>query len=172
MSKVGGAGAEALKPDFSGDVFVGNGARTLVAGDQVMKVKQAMQGGPDWAGPNTSLLDIAKRMRDEDIGAIPIVEGDELVGMVTDRDIVVRGVASRTVAELTARDVMSAGVVWCSEDDDVDDAARIMREQRVRRIPVMDNQRHLIGMLSVGDITSASSGLAGDALRRLSSVGD
>ena len=137
-----------------------------------MKVKQAMQGGPDWTDPRTSLLEIAQRMRDEDIGAIPVVDGDELVGMVTDRDIVVRGVARRTVADLTAGDVMTTGAVQCNEDDDLQDAANLMCEQRVRRIPVMDNQRHLVGMLSVGDITGASCELAGETLRRLSAAGD
>ena len=137
-----------------------------------MRVKQAMRGGPDWTDPRTSLLDVAQRMRNEDIDAIPVVEGDELVGMVTDRDIVIRGVAGQTVAQLTVRDIMTSDAVWCSEDDDLEDVADLMCERRVRRMPVIDNQRHLVGMLSVGDIASTSSDMAGDALRRLAAIGD
>jgi CBS domain-containing protein len=119
-----------------------------------MKVKDAMHKGVDWVSPETSVTELAKLMRDQDIGSIPIGENDRLVGMVTDRDIVCTGVAedgfdSRTA---TARDVMTAGIHCCREDDDLAKAVRHMEELKIRRLPVINKNMRMVGILSVGDV--------------------
>jgi CBS domain-containing protein len=123
-----------------------------------MKVHEIMHEGVTWVDPNTSISALARMMRDEDIGSIPIGENDRLVGMVTDRDIVCKGLANgKDVTSLTARDVMSGPIVYCSANEDVEDAARIMEEHAIRRLPVLNEKKRMVGMLSVGDIADAAS---------------
>lgn len=122
-----------------------------------MKVKDAMHSGVTWVGPETKVTELAKRMRDEDIGSIPIGENDRLVGMVTDRDIAIKGVADgRDIASLTARDVMSGPVLYCRADQDLDDAIDYMESRKVRRLPVIDADKRMVGMLSLGDVAAAA----------------
>lgn len=90
-----------------------------------MKVRDAMHRGAEWVGPDTAVSEVARKMRDLDIGAIPVGENDRLVGMVTDRDIACRAVADgNDCNKLTTRDVMTKGVVYCLDSEDVDDAIR------------------------------------------------
>ena len=119
-----------------------------------MKVKQAMHAGAQWVEPGTPLLELARLMRDHNIGAIPIGENDRLIGIVTDRDVVCRGLASGLdLAKATARDVMSKGIHYCKETQDVADAALTMEQNKVRRLPVINDGKRLVGVLSVGDIS-------------------
>jgi CBS domain-containing protein len=121
-----------------------------------MKVREAMHKGVQWVSPDTSLNEIARLMRQHDIGAIPIGENDRLVGMVTDRDIVCRALAEgRNPERLTARDVMTKGIVFCGDDEDIDDAARTMELKQVRRLPVINKDKRMVGILSLGDISSS-----------------
>src|SRR5690349_1604724 len=105
-----------------------------------MKVKDAMHKGVEWVGPDTPVIELAKLMSKHDIGAIPIGENDQLIGMVTDRDIVCKGLlqgafdANRT----TAREVMTKGIHCCAEDDDLGKAIRHMETLKVRRLPVIN----------------------------------
>jgi CBS domain-containing protein len=123
-----------------------------------MKVRDAMHAGVTWVAPDTSIFELARAMRDEDIGAIPIGENDRLVGMVTDRDIVRMGLADgRDISGLTARDVMSKPILYCRSDEDVDDAVRLMESNQVRRLPVIDENKRMIGMLSLGDIAASGN---------------
>ncbi|MEW5250019.1 CBS domain-containing protein [Microbulbifer sp. 2201CG32-9] len=118
-----------------------------------MKVKQAMHEGCTWCSPDTPLDEIAKILRDEDIGSVPIGDNDRLIGMVTDRDIVCRGVtAGGDLSALTARDVMSEGIEWCWEDEDMSAVLRHMEKQQLRRMPVINRERRMVGILSMGDI--------------------
>ena len=135
-----------------------------------MKVKDAMHGGATWIEPETPVAKIAARMRDEDIGAIPVGENDRLVGMVTDRDIVVRGLGGDDDPRLlTARDVMSRPIVWCNANEDLDDAVRMMESKQIRRLPVIDENRRMVGMLSLGDIAAkASPAICAETLRAVS----
>ena len=135
-----------------------------------MKVKQAMHQGVQWVDPSTSIKELAGLMREHDIGAIPIGENDRLVGMVTDRDIVCRCIAAGVdVAKATARDVMSKGIVFCSDQEELDDAARIMEDKRIRRLPVINQDKRMIGMLSVGDISQTGSrDLTGEVMQSVS----
>lgn len=135
-----------------------------------MKVSEAMHIGVTWATPNTSLIDLARLMRDNEIGAIPIGHADRLVGMVTDRDIVCRclalGVDPRT---LTARDVMSEGVVWCHEDQELADAAILMQDKKVRRLPVIDDSKRMVGILALGDVWhTAPDRMSAEVMSRVS----
>lgn len=123
-----------------------------------MKVKDAMHKGCEWVSPETKVSEIARRMRKSDIGAVPVGENDKLIGMVTDRDICCKGVANgHDIDALTARDVMSLGIVWCHDDDDLAEAADLMESRQIRRLPVIDANKRMVGMLSLGDVSHAAS---------------
>jgi len=119
-----------------------------------MKVKDVMHKGVDWVSPDTPVAELARLMRDHDVGAIPIGESDRLIGMVTDRDIVCKGLAQDNFdpRRAVARDVMTGEIHCCREDDDLAKAVRHMEELKVRRLPVINKSRRMIGMLSLGDI--------------------
>lgn len=136
-----------------------------------MIVKQVMHKNVNWKSPDTKLSDIARVMKQEDIGAVPLGENDRLVGMITDRDIVVRGLADHSVlSDLKARDVMSKGIIFCMEDDTVEKAVELMSKKKVRRLPVLNEKKRLVGMLSLGDISSsASPALAGSLAHAVAS---
>ena len=123
-----------------------------------MKVKDVMHKGVDWVSPETPVSELAKLMCEHDIGAIPIGENDRLVGMVTDRDIVCKGLAQDNfdAHRATARDVMTANIHCCREDEDVAKAVRHMEEVKVRRLPVINKNKRMIGMLSLGDVGQAA----------------
>ena len=136
-----------------------------------MKVKEAMHKGVDWVDPDTPVIDLAKLMRQHDIGAIPIGENDRLIGMVTDRDIVCKGLAedSFDAHRTTARDVMTPGIHCCKEDDDLAKAVRHMEELKVRRLPVINKSKRMVGILTLGDISrSAQSDLLSEILKSVS----
>jgi CBS domain-containing protein len=135
-----------------------------------MKVKDVMHCGASWIDPDAPLTDVADRMRNEDVGAIPVGENDKLIGMVTDRDIVVRGLSGDAdPLQLTARDVMSKPIIFCLANEDVEDAVRIMERKQVRRLPVIDEHRRMVGMLSLGDVVAkASPSLCSETLRAVS----
>jgi CBS domain-containing protein len=125
-----------------------------------MKVKDAMHKGVEWVGPDTPVTELAKLMREHDVGAIPIGENDMLIGMVTDRDIVCKGLADDgfDAERATARDVMTEGIHCCREDDDLAKAIKHMEALRIRRLPVINKNKRMIGMLSLGDIGHSASG--------------
>lgn len=135
-----------------------------------MKVKDAMHSGIHFAETSTPVSELARKMRELDVGAIPIHEKNKLVGMVTDRDIVVRGIANgKDLSDQTARDVMSKGVISCRDDQELDEAVRLMEHKKIRRLPVLDNNDHAIGMLSLGDLShSASHKTSGEVLTSVS----
>jgi CBS domain-containing protein len=123
-----------------------------------MKVEKMMHKGVEWVSPNTIIAALAKKMQQFDIGAIPVGENDRLIGMVTDRDIVIRGVANgKDPSKLTARDVMTKGVTNCRDNEEVDEAVRIMESERIRRLPVIDANKRMVGMISLGDMSHAAS---------------
>jgi len=136
-----------------------------------MKVKEAMHKGVDWVDPDTPVIDLAKLMRQHDIGAIPIGQNDRLIGMVTDRDIVCKGLAEDgfDISRATARDVMTRGIHCCNEDDDLAKAVRHMEELKVRRLPVINKSKRMVGILTLGDISrSAQSDLLSEILKSVS----
>lgn len=124
-----------------------------------MKVKDAMHRGVAWVSPETPIAELAKLMRDQDIGSIPIGENDRLVGMVTDRDIVCKGVAMDgfDTNNATARDVMTMGIHCCREDDDLAKAVRHMEDLKIRRLPVINKSMRMVGILSMGDLSQSAA---------------
>jgi predicted transcriptional regulator len=136
-----------------------------------MKVKEAMHKGVDWVGPDTPVTEVAKLMCTRNIGAIPIGENDRLIGMVTDRDIVCKGLAqdSFDVRRTTARDVMTSGIHCCREDDDLAKAVRHMEMLEVRRLPVINKSKRMVGMLALGDVSDlAPNDLLSEYVKRVS----
>jgi len=125
-----------------------------------MKVKDVMHKGADWVSPDTPLTEIAKLMREHDIGCVPIGEDDQLVGMVTDRDIVCKGLASNgfDASRATAGDVMTEGIHCCREDDDLAKAMHHMEKLQVRRLPVINKSKRMVGIISLGDVSRSASG--------------
>jgi len=134
-----------------------------------MKVRDIMTTAVETATPETNLQDIATMMKNEDVGSIPILDGDELLGIITDRDIVVRCVAAgKDPSDLEAGQILSEDLQTVDPDDDVEDAARMMSERQIRRLPVCEDG-NLVGMLSIGDIAvKESEDTAGDALEDIS----
>jgi len=117
------------------------------------KVGDVMSTGVRTVGPDEMVQQAARLMREQGIGALPVGEGDKLVGMLTDRDVAVRLVAEgRDPARTKVREVMTAGVSCVFEDDDLGRAAENMAEQQVRRLPVINRDKHLVGVLSLGDL--------------------
>ena len=139
-----------------------------------MKVKTAMHKGVTWVEPTTSIEQLARLIREHDIGAIPIGENDRLVGMVTDRDVVCRCIAAGLDPKTTtARDVMTEGIIFCLDKQELDDAARIMETKKVRRLPVINGKKRMIGMLSLGDVYHrAPDHLGGEVMHAVSAHHD
>lgn len=136
-----------------------------------MKVKEVMNSTVETIEPDATLRVAAQKMREADVGALPVCEGDKVVGMVTDRDIVVRATADGTEPNRAhVRDVMTPEVVCCTEDQDIKAAAQLMEEKKVRRIAVVDGQQHPVGIVSLGDVAARSNNtrLAGEILREVS----
>jgi CBS domain-containing protein len=123
-----------------------------------MKVKNCMHNGAQWVSPETPVKAVANAMLEQDIGAVPVGENDRLIGMITDRDIVLRAVANgQDVSALKARDVMTKGVIWCRDSDDITHAANLMQSKKVRRLPVIDKNKRMVGILSLGDLSHAGT---------------
>jgi CBS domain-containing protein len=136
-----------------------------------MKVRDLMHKGVEIMPPDTLVTNLAKKMREKDIGAIPIGSNGQLIGMVTDRDITVRAVANgKDLSQLTAQDVMTKGVVCCRDTDKVRDVLHIMEEKQIRRVPVTDENERVVDMVSLGDISKAVPGkAAGEVLQAVAS---
>jgi CBS domain-containing protein len=119
-----------------------------------MRVKDVMTSPVHLIDPDASLIAAAHRMRDENVGSLPVGAGEELLGMITDRDIVVRCVADGASCDkMAVRDVMSAELLVCFADQPVEEAARLMEEYRVRRLPVLDQDQRLVGIASFNDLS-------------------
>src|SRR3972149_7378016 len=112
-----------------------------------MKVKDVMHKGATCVEPNASVKEVAKRMRDHDVGAIPVKANGHLVGIVTDRDLTCRVLAdSGDPANMTAQEVMTKDIVCCSPDDDIKVAIEVMEAKKIRRLPGTDRHKAMIGM--------------------------
>ena len=134
-----------------------------------MKIGQVMTTRVSWVGPDFTVAEIARRMRADDIGSVPVAYNDRLIGMVTDRDIVLRAVADGgDIERVTAREVMSASVLYCFDDENVATVLHNMGKNQVRRLPVVDRDKRLVGVVSLGDLSRASQDKAGNALREIS----
>ena len=122
-----------------------------------MQIDKIMHRNVKIIGPDETLRDAATAMKKLDVGVLPVGEHDKLVGMITDRDIAIRGIAEGKGPEAKARDVMSHDVKYCFEDEEVDHVAGNMAELQIRRLPVMDRQKRLVGIVSLGDLATHGS---------------
>lgn len=138
-----------------------------------MKVRDAMTRDVRLVRPDQTIKDAAHLMAELDIGCLPVEDGDRLVGMITDRDIAVRAIAEGRGPQTTIREVMSSEVKYCYDDQSVDDITRNMADIRVRRLPVVDRNKRLVGILSLGDlaIEEKAQDEAGEALGGISRPG-
>jgi len=133
-----------------------------------MRVADAMTRDVQIASCDQSILDIAKMMADLDCGVLPVGENDRLVGMITDRDIVVRALARGKNVQTKVRDVMSEEVKYCYEDDQLENVARNMADLQVRRLPVLNKEKRLVGIVALGDIATNEDQCAAKALSGIS----
>ena len=136
-----------------------------------MLVSEAMSENVRIAHPDQTIREAARMMADIDVGILPVGEHDRLVGMITDRDIIVRAVAAGQGPDTPIEEVMSPEVKYCFEDDDVVGVARNMAQLKVRRLPVLSRDKRLVGILSLADIALNDGDSAGDALSCISEPG-
>jgi CBS domain-containing protein len=137
-----------------------------------MRVSEAMTRDVRIASPDYTVQQAARLMSELDAGVLPISENDRLVGMLTDRDIAIRGIAQGKGPDARVREVMTSEVRYCFDDQDLDEVTRNMGDIQVRRLPVVDRDKRLVGILSLGDIALGhSEARAGDALGGISRPG-
>jgi len=117
-----------------------------------MKVKHIMTRDVVVASPADSICEAARRMAECDAGALPVGEEDRLVGVITDRDIAIRAVAHRLSPDTPVGQVMSQEVLYCFDEEEVEDVARNMAAQQIRRLPVVNRDKRLVGIISLGDL--------------------
>lgn len=129
-----------------------------------------MTPNPRCIGPDDTLMGAAKVMGELDVGALPVCDNDRLAGMLTDRDIAVRSVARGNDPTRTkVRDTMTPEIVFIYEDQDVDEAARLFETKKIRRLPVLNREKRMVGIISLGDLAvNAGVGLGGEALKEVS----
>lgn len=122
-----------------------------------MKVREIMTSRAEVTDPDTTIQGAAQQMASVGAGFLPVCENDRIVGSVTDRDIVVRGLANgRDPAATSVGEAMTPGILYANQDDDIEDAAASMREGRVRRLPVLNSEKQIVGVISLGDLAVRS----------------
>jgi CBS domain-containing protein len=135
-----------------------------------MQLNDIMTQYVEVISPELSIQEAAKQMRSLDVGVLPVCDGDRLVGMLTDRDLTIRAVAEGRDPKITAvEEVMSPEVAYCFEDQDIEDAERVMEKHQIRRLPVLNREKRLVGIVSLGDFaTKDDETRAGETLERVS----
>jgi CBS domain-containing protein len=121
-------------------------------------VAEVMTRDPVTIRPTQTLRDAAKMMDDLNVGALPVCDGVTLIGMLTDRDIVVRAVSAGVAPSERIEGVVSGPPNWCYENDDIDAVRKKMEEAQIRRVPVVDSEKRLVGIVSLGDLATAADG--------------
>jgi CBS domain-containing protein len=157
---------------YGGGAYRERGAepgRGRTARGEGLTAREVMTPHAEVLDPNMTLRDAARRMRADNLGAYPVGEFDRLIGMVTDRDLVVRAMANDRLPSTTSvREVMSGQVIWCFDDDDVDEVAELMAEHQVRRIPVLNRAHRLVGVMALADLGQSDPEAAWRALEGVS----
>jgi len=136
-----------------------------------MKIRELMSPDVRLASPDQTIQQAAEMMAEIDAGALPVGENDRLVGMITDRDIAIRAVAKGLGASTKVRDVMTREIHYCFEDQDVEEVAEKMSDLQVRRLPLLNREKRLVGIVSLGDIAAANDEIAGEAICEISEPG-
>jgi CBS domain-containing protein len=133
-----------------------------------VSIKQMMTAGVEVVAPDDPIRAAARKMAASDTGFIPVCDGTKLLGAITDRDIAIRAVADGKDAETLVRDVMTEEVVYCFEDDAVERVASLMKQREIRRVLVVDKQKRLVGVVSLGDLAETTPGESADVLESVS----
>jgi CBS domain-containing protein len=136
-----------------------------------MKLKDGMTPQVEVVSPQANLIEVAQKMKRLDVGVIPVCDGEKLRGMISDRDITIRAIAEgREPKSTRAEEVMSPQVIYCFEDQDISDAAEIMGQKQVRRLVVLNREKKLVGIVSLGDVAvkTREERLSGEILERIS----
>lgn len=137
-----------------------------------MKIRDVMTPDVRTVAPSATIREAAQLMAETDVGVLPVSENDRLVGMLTDRDIVVRAVAAGRDASTLVREAMSPEIKYCFADDEVDDVCENMADQQLRRLPVVDQDKNLVGIVSLSDLArQGDSDAAGEALEGITQPG-
>ena len=136
-----------------------------------MRVQEAMSRDVRVANPGQSIRDVAKMMDEIDAGAMPVGENDRLVGMITDRDIAIRAVAQGKGPDTPVREVMSQDIKYCYEDEDLEHVAENMGDLQVRRLPVVNREKRLVGIVALGDVAREEERAGGKAIKGVSQPG-
>lgn len=122
------------------------------------QIQDVMNRNFKFMAPDSPISQVAQQMRDNDCGFMPLAENDKIVGMITDRDITIRAIAEgKNPAETQARDVMTAKTYYCYDDQDVEEVCNNMGEIQVRRLPVVNRDKRLVGIVSMGDLAQSAS---------------
>jgi CBS domain-containing protein len=118
-----------------------------------MKLREVMTPNVEVIHPNASVQEAAEMMRSLDVGSLPVCDGRKMQGMITDRDITIRAVADgREARQTPVREIMTSELVYCFEDEDVEAAARLMNDHQIRRLPIINDEKELVGIVSLGDL--------------------
>ena len=139
-----------------------------------MQIREVMTAGAEVINSHAPAIEAAEKMRELDVGSLPVCDGVRLEGLITDRDIAVRLVAEGLDASMTkVNEIMTPGATYCFDDQSLDEAASVMEAHQIRRLPILDRNKRLVGMLSLGDLavrTHASEDreLADEALKTIS----
>jgi CBS domain-containing protein len=136
-----------------------------------MQLKDIMTRDVEVVHPNATLEEAAEKMKQLNVGPLPVCDGDRLVGMLTDRDVTVRATAAGRDPKTTrVREVMTDEVLYCFEDQDTNEAARVMEDKQIRRLVVLNRDKRLVGIVSLGDLAVATQDdqLSGEVLERVS----
>ena len=137
-----------------------------------MRISEVMTRGVRVANPDQTIGEAARLMAQIDAGVLPVGEDERLVGMITDRDIAVRAVAREMPPSTKVREIMSQEVLYCFEDQDVEEVAQNMSDVKVRRLPVVDRDKRLVGIVSLGDVSkSDNAAAAGQTVAEISTPG-
>ena len=137
-----------------------------------MRVSDAMTRDVRIADPGQPIRDVARLMNEINAGSIPVGENDRLVGMITDRDIAIRAVGEGKGPDTPVREVMSdTKVLYCYDDDELDRVAKNMSEQQVRRLPVVNREKRLVGIISFGDVAQKEARSAGKVAKGVTKPG-
>jgi CBS domain-containing protein len=144
---------------------------TSVAKEMHMEqLKDVMSRGVQVISPDSTIREAARKMREGDFGMMPVGENDRMIGAITDRDIAIRAVAEGKDPDTRVRDVMSEDIVWAYEDASVEEAAELMSEHQIRRLPIVNRDKRLVGIVALGDFAVEASDIepAAEALTEIS----
>jgi CBS domain-containing protein len=136
-----------------------------------MQLREVMTPNVEVIGSNIRLKDAAAKMKELDVGLMPVCDGERLRGLLTDRDITVRATAEgRDPSKTKVSEIMSADIVFCFEDQEIEEAISLMEVKQIRRVPILDRDKRLVGIVSLGDIAvrAGDQKLTGETLREVS----